>query len=141
MMNSAHQRRDDGEEKETEEGQGEEGAGIGAGAGAATAEGCVGGEEEEAESEFSSSSSSPAPPRRLDASDGDEEDEESMAGTVLHVSLHIPHLISPRKAPSFSLWRTFRYIFFSSSVLLNSQISKCCQTWFSSAPSRLARVL
>lgn len=47
------------------------------------------------------------PSRRLDASEADEDEEESMAGTVLHVSLHTPHFSSTKKVNFVELWRTF----------------------------------
>ncbi|MCO5608736.1 hypothetical protein L7F22_062951 [Adiantum nelumboides] len=59
---------------------------------------------EEAETE----SSSLAPPaRRIDACEGDEDEEESMVATVLHVSLHAPLSTSPPKGQFAELKRTF----------------------------------
>lgn len=58
---------------------------------------------EEAEGEGTSR----APSRRLDASEGDEDEEESMAGTVLHVSLHTPQFHSTKKVNLLEMWRTF----------------------------------
>lgn len=77
---------------------------------------------EEGESE----GSSPVPSRRLDASEGDEDDEESMAGTVLHVSLHTPNSISPRKTNFVELWRTFSAVAWCSKSSLLACATEVC---------------
>lgn len=57
--------------------------------------------------EAESEGSSPAPSRRLDACEGDEDEEESMAGSVLHVSLHVPPSTASSKSTFAELQRTF----------------------------------
>ncbi|KAH7306582.1 hypothetical protein KP509_22G020500 [Ceratopteris richardii] len=63
-----------------------------------------------AKEEVESESSPPVPARRIDAYEGDEEDEESMIATVLHVYLHTPPASSIQSGEFAVLQRTFSAI-------------------------------
>ncbi|KAH7306515.1 hypothetical protein KP509_22G016300 [Ceratopteris richardii] len=63
-----------------------------------------------AKEEVESESSLPAPPRRLDAYEGNEEEEESMIATVLHAYLHTPPVSSAADRDIADIQRTFSAI-------------------------------